>query len=131
MKSIARATAAFFVLSIFVLSLTSPASSSDFTPATKSEVLHLISYIRQSGCQFNRNGEWYQDANAICGHIQLKCDYFLGKGAINSTEDFIKWSASKSEMSGKPYLVKCGDASPMPLSGWLSQELDRYRRQNK
>jgi hypothetical protein len=54
----------------------------------------------------------------------------MKKGQINSTEDFIKWSASKSEMSGKPYLVKCGDGSPPLLAQWLSDELERYRRQN-
>jgi hypothetical protein len=131
MKSITRTAAILFVCSFVAFSLPSLATSADLTPVAKSEVLHLLSYIRQSGCQFYRNGKWYQDQDAICGHIQLKCDYFLEKGRINSAEDFIKWSASKSELSGKPYLVKCGSGSPMPLSQWLTEELDRYRKQGK
>ncbi len=91
----------------------------------------MLSYIRRSGCQFCRNGTWYRDPDAICGHIQLKWGYFASKGQINSTEDFIKRSASKSELSGKAYLVECGSGSPTLLSRWLTEELDRYRKQSK
>ena len=127
MKSITKAAAVLFLSSSVVFSFPSLATPSELPPVARSEVLHLLSYIRQSSCQFCRNGTWYQDTNAVCGHIQLKADYFSEKGRIKSTEDFIKWAASKSEMSGKPYLVKCGDGPPMPLSQWLSEELDRYR----
>jgi hypothetical protein len=130
MKRITGAVA-LLVWSLVAFSFPPLAWSADFTPTVKSEVVHLLSYIRQSGCQFNRNGEWYGDADGVCGHIQTKCDYFLKKGKISSTEDFIKWSASKSEMSGKPYLVRCGNGPTLPLSQWLTQEIDRYRRSGK
>jgi hypothetical protein len=105
--------------------------SSELEPAAKSEIQHLLIYIGQSGCEFYRNGTWYQDTKAVREHVELKYAYFMKKGQIRSTADFIKWSASKSEISGKPYMVKCGNKSPMLLAQWLSDELDRYRREKQ
>jgi hypothetical protein len=108
-----------------------PARSADVSPVANPEIQHLLSYIEGCGCQFCRNGSWYQDTKVVRKHVELKYGYFMKKGQISSTEDFIKWSASKSEMSGKPYLVKCGDGSPLLLARWLTDELERYRRQNR
>jgi hypothetical protein len=73
----------------------------------------------------------YQVTKAVREHVELKYGYFMKKGQIKSTEDFIKWSASKSEISGKPYMVSCGNGSPLFLAQWLSDELDRYRREKQ
>ena len=89
----------------------------------------MLIYIEGYGCQLCRNGTWYQDTKVVREHVELKYGYFMKKGKIKSTEDFIEWSASKSEISGKPYLVKCGNGSPLLLAQWLEDELERYRRE--
>jgi hypothetical protein len=121
------------VVPILLLSLCLPpfplfVHSAELSPGVRAEIDHLMAYMETSGCRFYRNGTWYVDPKAVREHVETKYRYFMGKGRINSTEDFIKWSATKSEMSGKPYLVKCGDGSEEPLSQWLTDELNRYRK---
>jgi hypothetical protein len=65
---------------------------------------------------------------AIKDHVELKYRYFMDKGRIHSAEDFIQWAASRSELSGKPYLVRCGNGSAEPTAQWLNEELNRYRK---
>ena len=126
------AVAALLILWFFTaLSFPGPTRSAEVSPVADPEVRHLLGYIEGSGCQFCRNGTWYQDTKAVRKHVETKYGYFVKKGQITSTEDFIKRSASKSEMSGKPYLVKCGNGAPLFLAQWLSDELERYRRENR
>jgi hypothetical protein len=119
----------FFLWFFTALLYPSPGLSADLSPTSKSEVHHLLTYIEQPGSQFYRNGIWYKDTKAVREHVELKYNYYTKKGQINSAEDFIKWSASKSEISGKPYMVKCGNGSPTLLAQWLLDELERYRKE--
>ncbi len=128
MRCATTAVALLLIWFFMIFSFPSPVLSAQLSPAQEKEIEHLLSYIEQSGCQFCRNGTWYDDTKKVRQHVELKYSYFMKKGQINSTEDFIKWSASKSEMSGIPYLVKSGNQSPMLLSQWLLDELERYRK---
>jgi hypothetical protein len=125
-----RRTAAVVILLSFLLILpgSSFARPAELSPATKSEISHLLDYLETSGCQFCRNGRWYNDMKAARDHAERKYRYFAEKGRINSAEDFIKWAVSKSELSGKPYLAKCGNGPEEPTAQWLTDELDRYRK---
>ncbi len=113
--------------SFLALSIAPAMSSAAVSPACQDEISHLLTYIEKSGCQFYRNGTWYSDTKAARQHVEMKFRYFAGKGKVNSTEDFIKWSGTKSEMSGKPYMVRNGAGTEMPLGQWLNDELTRYR----
>jgi len=106
----------------------SGAVSSDISPTAKSEISHLLEYLETCGCDFCRNGTWYSDMKAVRSHAELKYRYFVDKGRIHSAEDFIKWAGSRSEMSGKPYLVRCDNTLVVPASQWLTDELNRYRK---
>ncbi len=128
MRSAITAVTLFLIWSFIAFSFPSYALSAQISPLQKGEIEHLLSYIEHSGCQFCRNGTWYDDTEKVRHHVELKYDYFMKKGQINSAEDFIKWAASKSEMSGKPYLVKSGNQPPILLSQWLFEELERYRK---
>ena len=88
---------------------------------TAKEIDHLLVYISQSTCQFIRNDKSYDAA-----HIQKKYDYIQSR--IKTTEDFIRYAASQSSMSGKPYRIRCGDET-MLCADWLHEELERYRQQ--
>jgi len=87
------------------------------------EINHLLSFIEQSGCQFDRNGTVHDSAEAR-EHIQMKYDY--ARKWISSTEDFIEYTATKSSMTGKRYHVVC-DGKRMPSGEWLLSELKRFR----
>jgi hypothetical protein len=124
-----RAAGLFLLVWIFAFSFPPSLFAASLSPAQEAEIAHMISYIEKSGCEFFRNGTWYKEAKPVREHVEKKYRYFLGKQKINSAEDFIKWSATKSELSGKQYMVRCEKGSEGPMSEWLSVELDRYRKE--
>ena len=87
------------------------------------EIEHLLAYIDASGCTFVRNGKSH-DSHDAGAHIRKKYAYI--KKRIKTTEDFIRYAATKSSMSGSPYQVVCnGEATA--TADWLSRELVRFR----
>ena len=114
------------VLLLLALLLCSTAYGEDRKDTMEKEIQHLFDYLKNAGCEFNRNGKWY-DAEEAVKHINKKYQYLLKHGAVNSTEQFIEQAASKSSMSGKFYMVKCGASEPIKSSVWFKSELTRYR----
>jgi len=104
--------------------LFSSIANADVPPETQHEVQHLINFVSTSPCQIVRNGSAHEGPEAI-KHIQKKYKYF--KDDIRTTEQFIEYSATKSTMSGKYYIVMCRDQSPVKTRDWLLQELQEYR----
>lgn len=102
----------------------------EVSPKTKQEITHLLAYLKDSGCQFNRNGSWYSSTEAV-SHLNEKYQYLLKKDLVSSAEDFINRAASESSMSSKPYQVKCGGNAPVKSGPWLMQELNQYRSGKK
>ena len=91
------------------------------------EIDQLFKALEASGCEFNRNGSWY-DAQKASERLHRKYDYLLKKGLVTSTESFIDLGASKSSMSGKPYLVRCGKSPPVESRSWFMARLSQIRR---
>jgi hypothetical protein len=91
--------------------------------SSESEINHLLNFIEQSGCQFDRNGSVH-DSKEAREHIQMKYDY--ARKWISSTEDFIEYTATKSSMTGKRYHVVCA-GKRIPSGEWLLNELKHYR----
>lgn len=102
------------------------ATAADPEVATEQEIAHLILYLQRSGCEFNRNGSWYDPPKAV-EHIERKYRYLIKREMIDSAEQFIDRAASRSSMSGKAYLVKCGDSEPVESAVWFGEELTRFR----
>lgn len=113
-----------FLLIAILLSSTSYAA--DSKDKLEKEIQHLFDYLKNSDCEFNRNGKWYNAEEAV-KHINKKYQYLIKKGLINSTEQFIDRAASESSMSGKPYMVKCGESEPIKSSVWFKSELTSFR----
>jgi hypothetical protein len=122
MKSYLRrwAGTALIMSSLCTTALAAPGAN------TQAEVAHLLDYVATPGCQFNRNGSWYDGASAR-KHLQDKYDYLVKRDMAPDAEAFITRAASASSMSGKAYLVKCGNAAPVQSGPWLTQELQRFR----
>ena len=91
------------------------------------EIEHLLNFVKNSPCIFNRNGSKHPGKESV-GHIQRKYDYF--RDDIETTEDFIKYSATKSTMSGKYYTVDCPDKQTIKSKDWLLNELTQFRKIN-
>lgn len=96
-------------------------------PATKLEIGHLFSYLQSSGCQFDRNGTWYDSREAV-SHLNRKYLYLLDKGLVLSAEDFIERAASESSLSGQAYRVKCGSEPAVNSADWFAAALEKYRK---
>ena len=92
-----------------------------------SEINQLFRALEASGCSFNRNGSWY-NASEASAHLHRKYDYLAKKGLAKSAESFIDLAASKSSMSGKPYLVRCGTAAPVESRSWFLGKLAQLRQ---
>lgn len=90
------------------------------------EVNFLLGYVEGSGCEFYRNGSWY-DSRAAQQHLRDKYKYLGAGNQINTTEDFIEKAATKSSFSGQPYGVKCKDGVSVTSNQWLRDELARFR----
>jgi hypothetical protein len=121
---VARCLPQGVLLAVLLLAL--PGRAEPLPPDARGEIEALLSRLAASGCQFKRNGAWHTAVEAQA-HLQRKLDYLVDKGAVTSTEQFIDRAASKSGLSGKAYLVKCGSASPLPSAAWLRAELQRLR----
>ena len=89
------------------------------------EVEHLLAYVENSDCTFIRNGDQHAAADSLA-HILKKYDYY--RNDIDSTEDFIAYSATKSILSGKYYKVECDGEKMVNTSDWLLSELGRFRQ---
>ena len=91
------------------------------------EVQFLFSHLKQSGCEFSRNGSWH-GAEEAAKHMQRKYDYLKKRQPINTAEQFIQQVATESSMTGKPYLVRCPGLAVTPSAPWFKSALDRFRK---
>src|SRR6266702_6846502 len=66
--------------------------------ATLVEIEYLLQHVGTSGCEFYRNGSWY-DAVRAESHLRDKYKYLDARHQINSAEDFIDRAATKSSLS--------------------------------
>jgi hypothetical protein len=93
--------------------------------STQSEIIYLLNFVASTDCQYERNGNFYNGKEAF-EHINKKYKYYSDD--IQSTEDFIKYAASKSKMSGKYYRIHCHNKSSIKSQDWLLTELMVYRK---
>jgi hypothetical protein len=113
--------------SIFALLLTASIALG-FDAQTKAEIDELISYIQKSGVRFIRNGTEYSGTE---GAAHLRDKLAKAGGRVKTTDDFIMGIASKSYLSGKPYLVKFADGHTEPTGDWLRAHLAETRKSKK
>lgn len=80
---------------------------------------HLLSAIEKSGLVFIRNGVEL-DGPSLALHLRQK------QGAMklqhSSVDEFVDKVASKSSMTGEPYMVKFRDDRSVVLAEWLRQQ---------
>lgn len=109
---------------IFALLLTA-AIACAFDAQTKAEIDELITFVQTSSVRFIRNGTEYSGAE---GGAHLRDKLAKAGDRVKTTEDFITGIASKSYISGKPYMVKFADGHTEPTGEWLRAHLAEKRK---
>ena len=114
------------LISFILLSAAAMGHAAPLAAPVRAEIEALLSSLEKSGCRFNRNGSWYLASEAK-KHLLTKVAYLEDRSAVRDTEEFIDLAASASSISGRAYLVQCGDNPPVASRQWLREELARIR----
>ena len=122
LKNRMRALAAF----VLTLALGAAEQAATAPAAIRTEIEALLVKLQSSGCEFNRNGNWYTGADART-HLLRKLEYLENETTLRSTEQFIELAATSSSTSGQAYQVKCSGGTAVPSAQWLTDELAAAR----
>lgn len=114
------------LLAAATLSWSASVVSAAPTAKAQREIDALIAGLGDSGCEFERNGQWH-DAKAARAHLQKKYDYLRKRGLADTPELFIERGASRSSLSGKAYRVRCPGKAVETSERWFRQRLQALR----
>jgi hypothetical protein len=84
------------------------------------KIYKLIKIVEESNLIFIRNNSEYTNIEAS-NHLRKKYEY--SKEKLNSAEEFIKHIASRSSITGKPYLIKKPNNEIFEAEKWLIIQL--------
>jgi opacity protein-like surface antigen len=112
-----------FLALLLILSATPAVLAAD--AVANPEIDYLLRFIESSECRFIRAGTEYP-ANEAAAHLRMK----LGKAGdrVKTADAFITEIATKSYLTGKPYLIKEPDGTIQRAGPWLTQLLARHRK---
>jgi hypothetical protein len=111
-------------IACLILLLSAGPASSQPSYQTEQAIQHLIAYVSGSDLRFVRNASEYTPPEAAA-HMQKKYRHF--RDDIETADDFIELCATKSLLSGKPYLVIDRQGQERQTSDWLKAELDTWQ----
>lgn len=103
-----------------------PAARAEPPPQAAAEIDYLLWLVGSSGCEFNRNGTWY-DSKRAQEHLRLKYEYLVSHDRVATAEDFIERAATRSSLSGRPYLLRCDGGKVVTSEAWLRAALAHHR----
>lgn len=112
-------------IAIFILTILLAGTLAAQDNLEKKKIDFLITSVENlKDAKFIRNDEEY-DAKKAAEHLRLK----LNKAGerVKTAEDFIKLCASKSYMTGKPYMIKYQDGKTVESGKFLREKLKEYK----
>jgi len=115
------------LLAVFVLLAAGPAGGQP-SGRVEQTIRHLIAYVSGSDLRFVRNATTYTPVEAAA-HMEKKYRHF--RDDIVTAEDFIELCATKSLLSGEPYLVVDSQGNESRTSDWLKAELAVWQTHNR
>lgn len=123
-------TAAFRIAHCVLLSLLLASlpvlASAQSDPVAAREVDALIADVAGlKGAVFIRNGSEY-DAAKAAEHLRLKRS--RAGDRVKTAEDFIRYCATASSMSGKKYRLRFADGREVDVAAYLHARLQALRR---
>ncbi len=90
----------------------------------KNKIEFLISSVENlKGAKFIRNGTEHNGKEAA-DHLRMKLQNYLGK--VQTADDFIRLCASKSYISGEPYLIRLSDGKTIRSEQYFRKKLQEY-----
>ena len=99
------------------------------------KISFLIKQVKDSGAIFHRNGTDHS-AQEAADHLETKMKrarrqfgFFGGKINDMSALQFIEKIASKSSVSGRPYLIKMNNGKKVEAEKWFKQRLQEFKSQ--
>ena len=96
------------------------------TPAPaepEASIEYMLARVASSDVIFVRNGKAHTAAEAV-DHMRLKYEYYEDR--IRTPEDFIRWAATKSVLSGRAYKIR-DENGEVPAAEWMHRLLVEYR----
>lgn len=113
----------FFILIIFILFLFIGVGYGQESREAE-KIQYLISSVEVlKGAKFIRNGKAYE-ARMAGDHLRLKLK--AAGDQIKTAEDFIRLCASKSSVSGEPYLIRFSDGSTVKAEVFFRNRLKEF-----
>jgi hypothetical protein len=89
----------------------------------KKKIEFLISSVENlKGAKFIRNGSEY-DGKQAAEHLRMKLQNAL---VVETADDFIRLCASKSSVSGKPYMIRLPDGKTIKSEEYFRKKLKEY-----
>ena len=89
----------------------------------KKKIDFLISSVENlKGAKFIRNGTEHNGKEAA-EHLRMKLQNVL---VIKTADDFIRLCASKSSISGKPYMIRLTDGKTIKSEEYFREKLKEY-----
>jgi hypothetical protein len=114
-------------LAVFLLLVSGPGRAGP-TDEVDETIQYLIKSVSGSSLTFFRNGSSYTPSEAA-EHMNRKYQHF--REEIDTPEEFIELCATKSLLTGKPYLVVDGQGKERRTSDWLRAKLAAYQERNR
>ena len=89
----------------------------------KKKIEFLISSVENlKGAKFIRNGSEY-DGKKAAEHLRMKLQNAL---VVETADDFIRLCASKSSVTGKPYMIRFSDGKTIKSEEYFREKLKKY-----
>ena len=114
--------ASFVVLAVVLALFSGVVNAQDNIEKKKIEFL-ISSVENLKGAKFIRNGTEH-DGKEAAEHLRMKLQNDVGQ--VKTADDFIRLCASKSFISGKPYLIRYSDGKTIKSEKYFREKLKEY-----
>jgi hypothetical protein len=119
--------ASFVVLAVVLALFSGVVNAQDNIEKKKIEFL-ISSVENLKGAKFIRNGTEH-DGKEAAEHLRMKLQNDVGQ--VKTADDFIRLCASKSYISGKPYLIRSSDGKTIKSEQYFREKLKEYNSNAK
>ena len=111
-------------LAFLLLALAAVAHAAALAPAESARIDYLLGVVAAlHDAQFIRNGSSYGSDKAV-SHLRLKLR--AAGTRVQTAEDFIRYCATASSMSGKPYEIRFRDGRTVAAADFLREKLAQF-----
>jgi len=116
-----------FVTALVIMALFSVVVSAQDN-IEKKKIEFLISSVENlKGAKFIRNGSEHYGKEAAA-HLRMKLQSIV---VVQTADDFIRLCASKSSITGKPYMIRLSDGKTIKSEEYFREKLKEYNSTTK